>query len=151
MCNAQTLLYKDPDPSQEKECPYCGITFADCQVKWQQYEKDELKRETDAHSKIAAGASSMTGILKVIGAKNESVRQLFEKDVYVAYVADKQPFLDAESTIGNIEDQTCYDKYETLYLSLTSQSGRVQMNNKIRDALKDPAGVAKALSALLTP
>ena len=95
--------------------------------------------------------SSMTGILKVIGAKNESVRQLFEKDVYVAYVADKQPFLDAESIIGNIEDQTCYDKYETLYLSLTSQSGRVQINNKIRDALKDPAGVAKALNALLTP
>ena len=149
-------LNKEPDDTQEKYCNLCNLGFDSRQAYWAQ-ELNLLKKRVNglATHGSASSASVFAGpALKVPSkinglANNVSCKDIFEKEVYVAYTKDTTPFKSAESTIGSIENHECYLKYVSMY-ETKDRSGKMDMNKALRDCLQDPELIINALIQLLS-
>ena len=134
-------LNKEPDDTQEKYCNLCNLGFDSRQAYWAQ-ELNLLKKRVNglATHGSASSASVFAGpALKVPSkmnglATNVSCKDIFEKEVYVAYTKDTTLFKSAESTIGSIENHECYLKYVSIY-EPKDRTGKMAMNKAVKDCL----------------
>ena len=165
-CTCGILLYFDPDMTQLHSCEVCNKSFFHAQTAWEFVLAAHKARITLEHGHgsnvpITGSASSAnypplahlripTSIngLKV----NVSCKDIFEKEVFVAYGKDKEMFDNAVAQIGAIGPNTldCYEKYVNIYNLYTKREDKMIMNKKIRDCFQDPASIIKALIDIYT-
>jgi len=163
-CTCGILLYFLPDATQLHSCEVCNSSFYHAQSAWEYVlnaHKARMAVELVGRghmSKHSIGGASSASSQKlsipsqINGVKvNVSCKDIFEKEVFVAYYKDMKIFDDEIVTIGNMANFECYDKYCKIYDQITDRSVKMAMNKIIRDCFQDPAKIVKALIDLFDP
>ena len=164
-CKCGVLLYFWPDATQLHSCEVCNSSFYHAQSAWEYVLNAHKARmavelgrgHMSKHSTGGASSASQNPLTQLSipsqlnGVRvNPSCKDIFEKEVFVAYYKDQKMFDDEAGKIGNMVNMECYNKYCKIYDQFTERSDKMAMNKVIRDCKQDPAQIVKALIDLYT-
>ena len=164
-CKCGILLYFWPDATQLHSCEVCNSSFFHAQGAWEyvlnahkaRMAVELVRGHWSMHSTAGASSASQPPLTHLFipssinGVKvNPSCKDVFEKEIFVAYNKDQKIFDDEVITIGNIVNLECYNKYCEIYDQFMDRSDKMKMNKTIRDCNQEPTLIVKALIDLYT-